>query len=202
MSAMRKRARAGSGGGVAAGKTPAWNELKGFFHSMDRAKLLILLGEAWDSDDMRQTLTNGLIGTWASADDQKALLNYDWALAPGEKAYNNTPKTIKLKSTKSGKKKVELPEGWALEMETIRDMETLDGDAFEYGDDDMGCEECGAPDSYIRLELQKNRAQDLRLRVYTTCFCWCNTMYGEPYSEDAEHFYVPMQNAAAKKVKS
>ena len=30
---------------------------------MDRAKLLILLGEAWESDDMRQTLTNGLIGT-------------------------------------------------------------------------------------------------------------------------------------------
>ena len=200
---MRKRAQAGSGGGgAAAGETPAWNELKGFFHSMDRAKLLILLGEAWDSDDMRQTLTNGLIGTWASADDQKQLLNYDWALAPGERAYNNTPKTIKLKSTKSGKKKVELPEGWALEMETIRDMETLDGDAFEYGDDDMGCEECDAPDSSIRLELQKNRAQDLRLRVYTTCFCWCNTMYGETYSEDAEHFYVPMQNAAAKKAKS
>ena len=201
MSAMRKRARAGSGGGGAAGETPAWNELKGFFHSMDRAKLLILLGEAWESDDMRQTLTNGLIGTWASADDQKELLNYDWVLAPGEKAYV-TPKKLLLKSTKSGKKKVELPEGWALEMETIRDMETLDGDAFEYGDDDMGCEECGAPDSSIRLELQKNRAQDLRLRVYTTCFCWCNTMYGEPYSEDAEHFYVPMQNAAAKKAKS
>ena len=199
---MRKRARAGSGGGgAAAGETPAWNELKGFFHSMDRAKLLILLGEAWESDDMRQTLTNGLIGTWASADDQKELLNYDWVLAPGEKAYV-TPKKILLKSTKSGKKKVELPEGWALEMETIRDMETLDGDAFEYGDDDMGCEECDAPDSSIRLELQKNRAQDLRLRVYTTCFCWCNTMYGETYSEDAEHFYVPMQNAAAKKAKS
>ena len=202
MSAMRKRARAGSGGGgAAAGETPAWNELKGFFHSMDRAKLLILLGEAWESDDMRQTLTNGLIGTWASADDQKELLNYDWALAPGEQAYVNTPKTIKLKSTKSGKKKVELP-GWALDIETIRDMETLDGDAFEYGDDDMGCEECGAPDSSIRLELQKNRAQDLRLRVYATCFCRCNTVYGEPYAEDAEHFYVPMQNAAAKKAKS
>ena len=199
---MRKRARAGSGGGdAAAGETPAWNELKGFFHSMDRAKLLILLGEAWESDDMRQTLTNGLIGTWASADDQKELLNYDWVLAPGEKAYV-TPKKILLKSTKSGKKKVELPEGWALEMETLRDMETLDGDAFEYGDDDMGCEECGAPDSSIRLELQKNRAQDLRLRVYATCFCRCNTVYGEPYAEDAEHFYVPMQNAAAKKAKS
>ena len=199
---MRKRARAGSGGGgAAAGETPAWNELKGFFHSMDRAKLLILLGEAWESDDMRQTLTNGLIGTWASADDQKELLNYDWVLAPGEKAYV-TPKKILLKSTKSGKKKVELPEGWALEMETIRDMETLDGDAFEYGDDDMGCEECDAPDSSIRLELQKNRAQDLRLRVYATCFCRCNTVYGEPYAEDAEHFYVPMQNAAAKKAKS
>ena len=199
---MRKRAQAGSGGGgAAAGETPAWNELKGFFHSMDRAKLLILLGEAWESDDMRQTLTNGLIGTWASADDQKELLNYDWVLAPGEKAYV-TPKKILLKSTKSGKKKVELPEGWALEMETIRDMETLDGDAFEYGDDDMGCEECGAPDSSIRLELQKNRAQDLRLRVYATCFCRCNTVYGEPYAEDAEHFYVPMQNAAAKKAKS
>ena len=87
-------------------------------------------------------------------------------------------------------------------METIRDMETLDGDALEYGGDDMGCEECGAPGSSIRLELQKNRAQGLRLRVYATCFCWCETVYGEPYAEDAEHFYVPMQNAVAKKAKS
>ena len=70
------------------------------------------------------------------------------------------------------------------------------------GGDDMGCEECGAPGSSIRLELQKNRAQDLRLRVYATCFCWCKTVYGEPYAEDAEHFYVPMQNAVAKKAKS
>ena len=70
---------------------------------MDRAKLLILLGEAWESDDMRQTLTNGLIGTWANAADQKALLNYDWAPAPGEQAYI-TP-LIKLKSTKSGRRR-------------------------------------------------------------------------------------------------
>ena len=68
---------------------------------------------------------------------------------------------------KVGKKKVELPGvcgNWALEMETIRDMETLDGDALEYGGDDMGCEECGAPGSSIRLELQKTHSQMSLLR--------------------------------------
>ena len=169
-----------SGGGGAAGDTPAcWNELDDFFYSMDRSELLILLGKAWKSDDIRQTLTNGLTGTWTNAGDQNVLLNYDWALAPGDTAYT-PPKTIRLNRTKSGKAKVDLPGyagNWALEMETIRDMETLDGDAFEYGDDKMGCGECEAPDSSIRLELQKNRAEDLRLCVVATCSCLCNTMY-------------------------
>ena len=157
----------------------------------------------WRSDG--QTLTNGLTGTWANAGDQKALLNYDWALAPGGWVHT-TPSTIKLKSTKSGKTKVLLPGfagNWNLEMETIRDMETRDGDAFEYGDDDMGCEECGVPGSTIRLELQKNRAQDLRLRVVAACFCECNTVcYNGAEAEDAETFYVPMQSGVAKKAKA
>ena len=198
-------AAASRSGGAAASDTPAWSELEDFFYSMDRSELLLLLGKAWRSDDMRQTLTNGLTGTWTNAGDQKALLNYDWALAPGGWVHT-TPSTIKLKSTKSGKTKVLLPGfagNWQLEMETIRNMETRDGDAFEYGDDDMGCEECGAPGSTIRLELQKNRAQDLRLRVVAACFCECNTVcYNGAEAEDAETFYVPMQSGVAKKAKA
>ena len=190
-----KRARGGKAPASAASvlrwKSDDWNELEEFFWSMERRDLLLLLGKAWESDDMRKTLAAGVSKTWTNAGDQQQLLNYDWILSPTEKDYV-TPKVIKLNSTKSGKTKVELPGyagNWELDMETIRGMENLDGDAFEYEDDDMGCEECGAPGSFIRLELQRNRAWHLRLRVVATCCCGCLTMYNQISREESEHFY-------------
>ena len=177
-----------------AGGIPPWSEVNGYFSSMSQWDLLVLLSKAWDSkDDMRKTLVKGIGDAWVAADDQEAMFKFDWDLSNEAKSYIQ-PKTIEFKSrAKQPKEKIRLPgDGWSLTVADLRASENEDGTAFRCEDDEMGCEECGAPGSNISVGLETNRAGKQRLNIRAEVYCSCMTPYGQPDCADwTEAIYYP-----------
>jgi hypothetical protein len=198
---MPKRAKSGDGDGDGEETPVSWDEIAPKIQQMSKDQIIGCLAKCWDSrSDMRLDIAEHAHAAeqerkrnWINASDQTDILDFDWA-TKGDKW--SSPSTMNLKSqiADGNSTTIELKgDQFSMEVELDEFKEMLETGEVDLQNDECGCEECGAPGSYLEVHLQQKGDTEYRLVTTSHIFCSCVSRYGEP--EDScggEEIYYPV----------
>jgi hypothetical protein len=181
LTTMSKRAKSGDG------ETPvSWDEIAPKIQQMSKDQIIGCLATCWNSrSDMRLDIAataehahaaeqERKRNTWISANDQTDILDFDWAT-------KDDTMNFKIQIAAGDSTRIEL-QGYQFSMEVEIDefKKMLETGEVDLQSDECGCEECGAPGSYLEMDLQQKGDTEHRLVTTSHIFCGCMSRYGEP----------------------
>ena len=170
--------------------SPPFERLRDHLTKLQKSgKLVELLCEAWDAEDMKRHLVAKL-GGWAEVADSNEFLKYDWDIEGDGEHERDDDKGVKLHFASNN---VRL--GSYSRAKKVDAKECRHGAYSIYGG---GCQECGGCEEYL-FTMQKTLSGAKRLKVhsYVSCRCGGGRYEDSDHCEEEDYIAVPRDGKAA-----
>ena len=158
---------------------PPFENLRAHLEKLQRdGKLVKLLGEAWDSDDMRR-FVHSKVGGWAPMSDDNEFRKYDWDVH-----FEEDERGIKLHFASND---VQLA-GYG----TKKKVDAKECSGGVYVNYDGGCQECRGEEAfYFNMEKKLDGTTRLKVNSYVTCRCGCMRDDDSVHCEETAFIALP-----------
>ena len=162
---------------------PPFEDLRAHLEKVQEdEKLVDLLGEAWDSDDMRRFILSKL-GGWAPVSNSSEYLKYNWDIQDDEYGSDDEESGLKLYFASNN---VRLT-GY----NRAKNVDPKDCSHGCYINYNGGCQECSGDEVYC-FNMEKRLDGTTRLKVQYYVTCRCGGMRGDDSDHCEERDYVAL----------